>query len=204
MRLTSDTRTGHERCCGGSDWPAGIDGTGVDDEVGTCLSQAARRSGRWRCRSRTDRRPARSGVDASERSPRRATEALMPVGSNHAISSATVVVVSSISVSAPPMIPARPIGRSSASQINRSSAPSVRSTSSSVVSVSPASAGADPEPVAAERRQVVGVVRLAELEHHVVADVDDVVDRAHAGCGEPLGHPRRRRSDDDAGRAPST
>ena len=36
------------------------------------------------------------------------------------------------------------------------------------------------EAAAAQRVEVVGVVRLAELEHHVVADVDDVVDRAHA------------------------
>ena len=32
-----------------------------------------------------------------------------------------------------------------------------------------------------ERREVEGVHRLAELEQHVVGDVDDVADRAHAG-----------------------
>ena len=84
--------------------------------------------------------PRSNRADASERRPSRAT--LWPIGSgaNHAISSATVVVASLISVSAPPMIPASPIGRSSASQISRSSAPSRRSTSSSVVSVSPSTA----------------------------------------------------------------
>ena len=39
---------------------------------------------------------------------------------------------------------------------------------------------------------VEGVHRLAELEHHVVCDVDYVVDRAHAGRLESLAHPLRR------------
>ena len=39
------------------------------------------------------------------------------------------------------------------------------------------------------------MVRLAELEHHVVGDVDDRVDRAHAGGGQPLHEPARRRAD---------
>ena len=59
---------------------------------------------------------------------------------------------------------------------------------------------ADPEARRiAQRSQVVGVVGLAELEHDVVADVDDVVDRAHPGRRQPLGHPRCGRSDDHAG-----
>ncbi len=43
-------------------------------------------------------------------------------------------------------------------------------------------------------RQVVGVVRLVELEHHVVADVDDVVDRPLAHRRQAGGHPRRARA----------
>ena len=57
---------------------------------------------------------------------------------------------------------------------------------------------ADAEPATSKRLEVVRVVRLAQLEHHVVADVDDVVDRAHAGSAEPFGHPWRRRPDRDA------
>ena len=49
----------------------------------------------------------------------------------------------------------------------------------------------DAEAAAPERVEIVCVVRLVELEHHVVADVDDVADRAHAGGGQPAGHPRR-------------
>ena len=94
---------------------------------------------------------------------------------------------------APPMIPAMPTGVSSASQISRSSAVSVRSTSSRVTSVSPARGPPDPQPAARDLGQVVGMVRLTELEHHVVRDVDQRVDRAHAEMGQPLLHPVRRR-----------
>ena len=39
--------------------------------------------------------------------------------------------------------------------------------------------------------EIERVHRLAELEHHVVGDVDDVVDRADAGGVEPFGEPLR-------------
>ena len=48
---------------------------------------------------------------------------------------------------------------------------------------------------ARELRQVIGVVRLTELEHHVVGHVDDVVDRAHPGGDQALGEPCRRRTE---------
>ncbi len=38
---------------------------------------------------------------------------------------------------------------------------------------------------------VVGVQRLAQVEHHVVGDVDDQGDRTHAGEGEAACHPAR-------------
>ena len=57
----------------------------------------------------------------------------------------------------------------------------------------------DAESAAAERVEVVGVVGLVEFEHHVVADVDDVADRTHAGRGEALGHPVGRWLHLDAG-----
>src|SRR5207237_574759 len=47
----------------------------------------------------------------------------------------------------------------------------------------------------ANAREVEGVQRLAALEHHVVGDVDHVVDRAHAETLEPAAHPQRRRTD---------
>ena len=42
-------------------------------------------------------------------------------------------------------------------------------------------------------RRVVGVQRLAQLEHHVVGDVDDQRDGAHPGPEQPPLHPPRRR-----------
>ncbi len=79
-------------------------------------------------------------ADASERRPRRATLSPMPTGANQAISRATAVVASLISVSAPPMIPAMPIGTSSASQIRRSVGASRRAMPSSVTISSPSRA----------------------------------------------------------------
>ena len=123
----------------------------------------------------------------------------IPIGSNHANSRATVVVVGPISVSAPPMIPARPIGTSRASQI--SSSPDVSERVDPVERRQLLAVGrrahSDPSPT--EGRQVVGVVRLVELEHHVVADVDDVVDRSLTDGRQPGGHPRGARGDDDPG-----
>ena len=71
----------------------------------------------------------------------------------------------------------------------------MRSAPSRVTIVSPSTGATYAEPFAAQRVEIVGVVRLVELEHHVVADVDDVVDRAHAGRCEALTDPLRRRAD---------
>ena len=132
IRLTALTRTAHERSAGGS------------DPLRPSTAPAwTTRSGHVSASSSTKRAiavsmpngstPRSNRIDASERRPRRATLWLIGSAANHAISNATVVVASLISVSAPPMIPASPIGRSSASQIRRSSAASRRSTPSSVV-----------------------------------------------------------------------
>ncbi len=43
------------------------------------------------------------------------------------------------------------------------------------------------------------MVGLVQFQHHVVADVDDVVDRAHAGGGQASRHPLRRGGDLHAG-----
>ena len=45
--------------------------------------------------------------------------------------------------------------------------------------------------------QVEGVERLVKLQHHVVGDVDHVVDRAHPGFGETVLQPLRRIADAD-------
>ena len=79
---------------------------------------ARRRRGTSRRSSSTKRAMARSATygstprskraEASERRPVRTTDWAMPIGSNHAISRATSVVASLISVSAPPMIAGQP------------------------------------------------------------------------------------------------
>ncbi len=43
-----------------------------------------------------------------------------------------------------------------------------------------------------EAAQVIGVHRLAELEHHVVRDVHDRADRPQTGAAQALAHPLRR------------
>ena len=53
-----------------------------------------------------------------------------------------------------------------------------------------------------EQRTVVGVVGLAQLEHHVVGHVHHVVDGSHAGRDQTLGHPLRRRSQLHPGQHP--
>ena len=102
------------------------------------------------------------------------------------------------------MIPATPTGTLSASQIRQSSpvsprlppgTPTVRVTPSSVSSVSPGSARRTISPRPPSRVEVVGVGGLPALEHHVVRRVDHVVDRSHAGQGEPIGDPLRRWAD---------
>ena len=114
-----------------------VDRAGVHHAAPGRSPAAARRSGPrpGRCRTGPDR--ARSGSTPPSAARAGPPSGRRRPGSNHAISSATTVVASLISVSAPPMMPAMPIGRSSASQIRRSSAVKVRSTPSSVTRVSP-------------------------------------------------------------------
>ena len=58
---------------------------------------------------------------------------------------------------------------------------------------------ADTNFVPCELVEIERVHRLAELEQHVVGDVDDVVDRANAGGLQPRRQPGRRRRDGDVG-----
>ena len=120
----------------------------------------------------------------------------------------------STSDDAPPMTPAMAETASLAreSVMSRSSGSSVRSTPSSVVSVSPES-GPPHDDRAAELVEVVGVERLPDGEHDVVGHVDGELDRAHPHLGRSLLHPRtatgasgrcRARRARRSGRSPST
>ena len=55
----------------------------------------------------------------------------------------------------------------------------------------------DDERPAGKPIEIERVRRLTELEHHVIGDVDNVVDRAYPGGFEPPGQPRWRRSHRD-------
>ena len=57
--------------------------------------------------------------------------------------------------------------------------------------------GAHDDVAAFDAAEVKGVHRLAVFEHHIVRDIDDVVDGAHAAVAQSLAHPARRRSDLD-------
>ena len=106
-----------------------------------------------------------------------------------AASISTRVVVGCTSERWPPMMPAIDVGPSS-SQISSTSESSVRSTSSSVVHLLAVARAADDEMAAGDEVPVERVQRLAGEQHHVVGDVDDVVDRALAGGHQARLQPR--------------
>src|SRR5205085_5180373 len=60
------------------------------------------------------------------------------------------------------------------------------------------SAGADDDRLPSDLREVVRMERMAERHHHVVGDVDDVVDRTEADRLEPALDALRRRLDGHA------
>ncbi len=123
----------------------------------------------------------------------------MPTSSNQAISSATVVVVSrdlGVEAAHDAADADRDVVGVADQQIARGERAVLAVEGHQVLAVG---RQADAEPTTAERVEVVGVVRLVQLEHHVVADVDDVADRAHPGGGEPALHPLGRLADLDAG-----
>ena len=122
--------------------------------------------------------PRSKRIDASLRRPSRPDVRAMLIGSHHAISSSTDVVVSEISVEAPPITPAMPIGVVVA--VGDDAVAGVRTPVDVVerASVSPSRAQRTRSAPAGHLVEVVGVVGLAQLEHHVVGHVDDRVDRA--------------------------
>ena len=97
-----------------------------------------------------------------------------------ATSSRTRVVASETSETWPPMIPAIPEGPL-LSQTRTVSASKPRSTPSRVVIVSPSAAVRTVSAAAGDAVEVEGVQRLRGEQHHVVGDVDDVVDRPLPG-----------------------
>jgi hypothetical protein len=108
-------------------------------------------------------------------------------------SSSTSALRSLTSVSAPPITPAIAM----ALGVRDHDHPRRGARAPSSVAIFPSGARRR-DRAAAHHRGVEGVERLAELEHHQVGDVDDDVDRAHAGGFELRREPRRARPDADA------
>ena len=124
---------------------------------------------------------------ASARAPRRTAS-----GSHHAASSATTRVSSEISLDAPPMTPAR----ASAGSPPRPAMTPTRAGSFRSDAVERRDRLAFPRPAHHQLRarhagEVERVARLARLDHHVVRQVDDVVDRPDAHLLEPVAQPGR-------------
>ncbi len=130
------------------------------------------------------------------RRPRAWLARRIPLRSKHATSSTTSVVSARISEPSAPITPATPSGPS-ASAITSMSAVSARSAVERADQL-PRTREAGLEQAAADVAPVVGVGRAAEVEHHVVRDVDDVRDRTGAGRAEALAQPERRGADADA------
>ena len=131
-----------------------------------------------------------ASVDSANRLLVRRTE----TGSNHALSKATRVVPAVTSESAPPMTPAHrlwPGAVGDDEHVDRQlPLDAVQGADAFSFPRAPDSQLAACEPVEIER-----VHGVAELDQHVVRDVDDVVDRTDFGRFEPRRHPRRRRAD---------
>ena len=133
MRVDLADANVDRRVRGGQRLVTRIDRPVVDDEVGTGLAEQLDEPRRSRVACRRDRRRARtaptprsagragSSLCGDARSARTRRSRARPSWS-----------ASVISLSRPPMTPPTPIGASLASQINRSSVVSVRSTPSSV------------------------------------------------------------------------
>ena len=175
---------------------------GRDRRRRSCRRPAARRTARSSASRRPPGRrcPARAGAASrSARTPRCAGRAASTCAGCSARSrspppSARASCLSRTSERAPPITPAIEVGPS-ASSITHISASSVRSTSSSVVIVSPSRARRTTSRAAGHEVGVEGVHRLPGEQHHVVRDVDDVVDRALAGGHQARLEPQRRRAD---------
>ena len=85
------------------------------------------------------------------------------------------------------MMPPMPIGTSAASQMSRSVGGQRARDIVERDDLFALLGQPHDETAAAERVEVVRMVRLVALEHDVVADVDDVVQRPHAGCTQADG-----------------
>ena len=139
--------------------------------------------------------PRQNRVEASVRRLWRRAVRPTAIAAKSAASIRTAVVVAAISLDSPPMIPAMPTATSCPSQIIRSSTGAFRTGTVALETEDPRLAvegreclagpgETDAQPAARQPVEVVGVGRLAELEHRVVRGVDDRVDRPHAAKDE--------------------
>ena len=115
-----------------------------------------------------------------------------------ATSSRTLVVCSETSETWPPMIPAMPEGPL-LSQTRTVSASKAALDVVERLHLLAVGGGADRQRAVRDLVEVEGVQRLRGQQHHVVGDVDDVVDRPLAGRGQPRLQPGRRGGDRDVG-----
>ncbi len=142
-------------------------------------------------------RPPRSKrIEASVLRPSRLLVRRTEAGRKQALSSAMRVVPGPTSDARPPITPPTAAARA-ASAITSMSGSSARSTPSSVVSRSPASARRITSTPTLQAAEVERVHGLAQLQHDVVGDVHDVADRPDARSLEPLDEPPWRRAHRD-------
>ena len=146
-------------------------------------------------------RPFSKRALASLRSPSCSDVAWMFAASQLAASISTAVVSSCTSERLPPMTPAIDVGPSS-SAISTTSSSTTRVWSSSVIDLLARGRAAHDEPAPGDAVEVEGVHRLPGQQHHVVRDVDDVVDRALAGGHQARLQPGRRGADRDVRERP--
>ena len=144
--------------------------------------------------------PRSKRAEASVFSSRRRLVARTDEGRNHALSSATCVVVDVTSDAAPPITPAIAIGPL---PIGDDEHRLVQLPLHAIERRQPfaGARAADADFRSGQARDVEGVHGMTRFDHHVVGDVHDVVDRTDAGREQAIGQPRRRRSHFDVGQA---
>ena len=147
--------------------------------------------------------PSQSGAEASVRMPSAFAVIRTVAPWKFADSKTTVLVSSIISEFAPPITPATATGLSLSADGEHLVAQVVIHAVQSLDGLTVAGT-ADNNAAIGQALVVERMHRLAVLEHNIVGDINDVVDRTNAAGVQTLAHPRRRRLDldvlDDAGR----
>ena len=176
-------------------------------DVGDCagrrsradLSRAARSARAIARGGAVESMPRSKRVDASVLSPSALLVARIDAGLNHAASNTICVVrVGDFRIRAAHHA-ADGFGAFGVGDHQHVRPSASRFLPSSVVIVSPAFARRTSITPPRSFVEIERVHRLAELEQHVVGDVDDVADRADAARLEAVLHPLRRRADGDVG-----